>query len=142
MTPSDITVIERSFAAAKPKADFLVKDFYRTLFNRNPELRALFAADMTQQHQKLIAVLATAIGSLRQIDKLVPVLRDLGARHVAYGVEAEHYDLVGQALLSALERTLGADWTSEAQTAWATLYCVVSETMQSGASALQGGEAA
>ncbi|MEM8950696.1 MAG: RNA degradosome polyphosphate kinase, partial [Pseudomonadota bacterium] len=43
----------------------------------------------------------------RRIETLVPVLRDLGARHVEYGVEPEHYDYVGRALLDALEEALG-----------------------------------
>ena len=44
-----------------------------------------------------------AVSLLGNSSELVPVLRGLGERHHGYGVEEEHYDLLGSALLEALE---------------------------------------
>ena len=43
--------------------------------------------------------------------------QDLGKRHVKYGVQPAHYDVVGQALLATLESGLGAEWTEQASQA-------------------------
>ena len=46
---------------------------------------------------------------------------------------AEHYDIVGQALLATLESALGDAWTPPVKEAWTTVYGVVSATMIKGA---------
>ena len=52
-------------------------------------------------------MIATAVGGLNNLDKLVPAVKALGARHSGYGVTAAHYRIVGEALLWTLERGLG-----------------------------------
>eukprot|EP01052_Picozoa_sp_SAG31_P053898 SAG31_NODE_14051_length_830_cov_0.772914_2_plen_82_part_00 len=71
----------------------------------------------------------TAVGMLRKLDELVPVLTDLGKRHVKYGVLAAHYDVVGQAVLKTLEMGLGDAFTPEVKAAWTEVYGIVSSTM-------------
>ena len=48
---------------------------------------------------------------------------------MTYGVKAEHYAPVGEALLWTLERGLGADWTPQLATAWGDAYGVLSGFM-------------
>jgi hypothetical protein len=60
-------------------------------------------------------------------------LRDLGARHTAYGVLPSHYDIVGQALLHTLETALGDAWTDEVKKGWIGVYTFVSTAMIEGA---------
>jgi len=62
-------------------------------------------------------MIATAVGGLNDLDKLVPAVKALGARHSDYGVTAAHYKIAGEALLWALERGLGDDFTPEARSA-------------------------
>ena len=45
-----------------------------------------------------------AVNGLDNLEQLVPTVRELGARHAAYGVEDSHYETVGAALLWTLER--------------------------------------
>ncbi|HMA15065.1 MAG TPA: globin domain-containing protein, partial [Kiloniellaceae bacterium] len=70
---------------------------------------------------------------LDRLDSLVPVLEDLGRRHVGYGVRKQHYRTVGAALLWTLERGLGAAWSDEAEEAWAQAYAIVSGIMSAAA---------
>lgn len=133
MTPNDIALVQASFEAVKPKAEALVKTFYDTLFEMAPQLRSMFPTDLSAQHKKLVSVLATAVGSLTKLDSLVPVLRDLGARHVGYGVKTEHYDVVGTALVTSLANTLAKDWSDETAEAWVAIYGVIKATMLEGA---------
>jgi hemoglobin-like flavoprotein len=48
---------------------------------------------------------------------------------VDYGVRAEHYAPVGQALIWTLQQGLGPDFTPEVQEAWLAAYGVLSSTM-------------
>ena len=133
MTPKQIKLLQSSFEAVKPQADDLVTDFYAILFQTAPDVRRMFPQDISAQKQKLIAVLATAVAGLTKLDTLVPVLRDLGAKHAGYGVQEHHYPVVGNALLAALSKAAGVNWSAEIEEAWGTLYGVVSTTMLQGA---------
>ena len=73
---------------------------------------------------------------LRDLDTIVPTLRDLGARHVAYGVRAHHYPIVGEALLLVDGRRRGEHWTIEYDRAWTAAFGVVAGAMLDGAAEL------
>jgi hemoglobin-like flavoprotein len=64
------------------------------------------------------------------MDALLPVVRELGMRHVAYGVRDDHYGTVGTALLWTLEQALRADFTPEVKSAWIKTYGVLSQSMR------------
>ena len=78
---------------------------------------------------KVMQTVDVAVKGLADLDKLVPVLQDLGKRHVKYGVLAAHYDVVGQALLATLQAGLGEEWTDKARDAWTAVYGVIAKTM-------------
>jgi hemoglobin-like flavoprotein len=80
-----------------------------------------------------MTMIGAAVGMLDRPDALLPVLRQLGARHAGYGVVDTHYATVGAALLLTLEQGLGDAFTPETRAAWADLYAVISRTMQQGA---------
>ncbi len=133
MKPDQITLVQNSFADVKPIAATAAELFYGRLFTLDPSLRPLFKGDMAQQGQMLMSVIGAAVGGLRNLEKLAPVVRQLGARHVGYGVKAEHYATVGAALLWTLEQGLGAKFTPEVRDAWAATYELLAEVMQLGA---------
>ena len=68
-------------------------------------------------------MIGMAENGLDMLDKLIPAVRDLGRRHVFYGVTQEHYSSVGRALIWTLEQGLGADFTPKVKEAWTTVYC-------------------
>ena len=84
---------------------------------------------MKEQKVKLMSMLATAVNSLHQVDKIVPAVQDLGRRHVGYGVTAKHYKPVGEALLWTLEKGLGEAFTPEVKEAWTTTYITLQSVM-------------
>lgn len=67
------------------------------------------------------------------MDKLVEVLKDLGARHATYDVKEVHYPIVGEALLDTLGKALGEGFTPEVKEAWTGVYGVIQDTMCQGA---------
>lgn len=80
-----------------------------------------------------MATLKVAVAGLDDIDSLVPVLQQLARKHVGYGVSAEDYNTVGNALLFALKTGLGNEFTEETKDAWSTLYQVVADVMRTAA---------
>jgi hemoglobin-like flavoprotein len=98
--------------------------FYARLFEVDPSTKPLFAkSDMVKQGKATGDMISAAVDGLGDLAALVPVLQvccvlslnflqlvvtvrpslrfvqGLGARHLNYGVKAEHYPSVGQALL-------------------------------------------
>ncbi|MBG9390527.1 globin family protein [Caenimonas aquaedulcis] len=132
MTPQQIELVQKTFAQVKPIAGDAAALFYARLFELDPSLRALFRKDMAVQGQMLMAMIGSAVASLRDLPRVVPVLRDMGARHAGYGVRDEHYATVGSALLWTLERGLGDAFTPEVSQAWAAAYAILSQTMIEG----------
>jgi hemoglobin-like flavoprotein len=107
--------------------------FYQRLFELDPALRPLFKSDLADQQRKFRGSLMAIADKLDDPDDLLPELRALGRRHVGYGVKDEHYALVGEALLWALQRSVGATFTAEVREAWEELIAAVSTTMRRGA---------
>jgi hemoglobin-like flavoprotein len=73
--------------------------------------------------------------SLRDLDDIVPDLEALGARHVDWGAEPEHYPVVGEVLLGEMAGVAGSAWKPEYTAAWQEAYAVVQDVMLAGAAA-------
>jgi hemoglobin-like flavoprotein len=133
MTPRQIDLVQKSFGEVKPIAAAAADLFYKRLFTLDPSLRPMFKGEMTKQGQMLMSMIGAAVNGLRNLEKLAPVVRQLGARHAGYGVRTEHYATVGSALMWTLEQGLGEKFTPEVRAAWAGAYDLLSEVMQLGA---------
>lgn len=137
MTPVQKELVQSSFTKVEPISDTAAELFYARLFELDPSLKPMFSGDMEQQGKKLMTMLATAVRSLDNLDALVPVVKRLGERHVAYGVQTGHYVTVGNALLDTLDKGLGDDFTPEVKEAWTVVYGVLSSTMIAAADEVQ-----
>lgn len=134
----DVDLLETSFDLIAPRGDDLVDSFYARLFAAAPEVRPLFAAtDLRRQKHMLLAALVRLRRSVRNLDAIVPSLRGLGARHVAYGARPEHYPIVGEALIASMAEIAGTAWRPEYSRVWADAFEVVAATMLDGAAELE-----
>jgi hemoglobin-like flavoprotein len=134
----EIETLEKSFDLIAPRGDELVDVFYTRLFEAAPAVKPLFAhTDLARQKQMLLATLGLLRRSLRNLDGIVPALRALGARHVAYGAAPEHYPVVGRVLIGAMAEVAGAKWRPEYERAWSAAFAVVAGAMIEGAEAEQ-----
>jgi hemoglobin-like flavoprotein len=71
----NLEALETSFDLVAPRGDQLMDEFYARLFAAAPAVRPLFPDDMRRQKTMLLGALVLLRKSLRE----------LGARHVAYG---------------------------------------------------------
>jgi hemoglobin-like flavoprotein len=134
----DLDALETSFDLVAPRGDELMDRFYDRLLATAPAVRPLFArADMDAQKRMLLGALVQLRRSLRDLDRIVPKLRELGARHVAYGARPEHYPVVGEVLIAAMAEVAGDKWRPEHAAAWAAAYGIVADAMMEGAAAAE-----
>jgi len=135
MTPDQVTTVQESFRKVVPIAGTAADLFYGRLFDIAPDLRPLFPDDLAEQKKKLIAMLATAVTNLHNLDTIVPAVESLGKRHASYGVTDAMYEPVGAALLWTLEQGLGPDFTPPVKAAWTETYVTLAGVMQKAAAA-------
>ena len=142
MDATQIALVKDSFAKVLPIKEAAADIFYTDLFTTAPEVKPLFAkSDMGVQGTKLMAALAVVVNSLNDLDKVVPVAKDLALRHVAYGVQADDYDKVGASLLRTLEKGLGDDFTPQTRAAWTAAYTTLAGVMVAAAYGASEGSA-
>ena len=133
MTPQQATLVQGTFASLAPRAEEVADLFYDRLFELDPDLENLFNNDMAVQGRKLMQMLAVAVNALCKFYEIVPAVKDLGKRHVHYGVKEPDYQTVGAALIAALDEGLGSAFTDEVREAWVAAYTRIAETMREGA---------
>jgi hemoglobin-like flavoprotein len=130
----DLNALEASFDLVAPRGDELMDTFYARLFAAAPAVKPLFAGtDLRRQKGMLLSALVLLRKSLRDLDAIVPALRGLGARHVAYGARPEHYPVVGEVLIASMAEVAGPAWQPQYQRAWAAAFAVVAGVMCEGA---------
>ena len=130
----DVDALETSFDLVAPRGDELVDTFYTRLFAAAPSVEPLFAGtDLPEQKKMLLATLVLLRRSLRDLGAIVPKLRELGRRHVAYGAKPEHYPVVGEVLIASMAEVAGDAWRPEHQRAWSRAIEVVAGAMLEGA---------
>lgn len=133
MTPESVARIKASFHALRPQALALTTLFYSKLFAAHPGVRPLFPEDLKEQRMKLAQSIATVVDNIDNLTTVVPVLRELGSRHVAYGAEAAHYGAVRDSLLEAMGELAGDLWNDTLEQDWRTAIDLISEVMLEGA---------
>lgn len=132
----EVETLEESFDLVAPQSDELIKRFYERLFEVAPGVKPLFAdVDMERQRQALLNMLLVLRESLHDLDDVVPDLEALGARHVGYGAQPEHYPVVGEVLIESMAEIAGPAWKAEYTAAWQEAYGVVQSVVLAGAAA-------
>jgi hemoglobin-like flavoprotein len=136
--PLELDTLETSFDLLAPRGEELVDIFYARLFAAAPAVKPLFAAtDLRRQKAHLLGALVLLRKSLRDLDAIVPTLRMLGGRHVAYGARPEHYPVVGEVLIASMAELAGDAWRPEYERAWGAAFDIVAGVMLDGAAAAE-----
>lgn len=129
MTPTQISLVQDSFAKVVPIADQAAEFFYGRLFEIAPQVKPLFKGDMAKQRRALMGTLGVVVNGLSNLPSVLPAASALAKKHVSYGVKASHYLVVGSALLWTLEKGLGEAWTPDVADAWTDAYGTLSSFM-------------
>lgn len=151
------TVVEWSWEQVQAQGiEQVAQTFYRHLFLMAPEAIGLFSPEVRLKYRdwisgegdqegnvyespalrKLFSKMLNAIGctvaGLHDFGKLVPMLSQLGSRHLGYGVVETHWPLLGRALSCTLRDCLGSAFSGEVETAWTMVFSFMSSIMIEG----------
>lgn len=129
MNKQQIELVQASFEKVRPIADQAAETFYQRLFEIAPHYRHMFKNDIRKQGAMLMSTLGLAVGSLNDLERILPAVRALGQRHAGYGVSAEHYQPVAEAFLWTLDYYLGEAFTPELKEAWVIAYTTLAGVM-------------
>jgi hemoglobin-like flavoprotein len=130
MKPQQIALIEQSYQTLSQCGGELGELFYDELFAIDGSLRSLFDGDMRRQYMKLLMMPALIVRWLHAPDALHQIVRNLGVKHVGYGVRPEHYTPFGNAFLRMLKKALGSDYTPELCDAWTAALRTLTKIMK------------
>jgi methyl-accepting chemotaxis protein len=134
----DLDALEESFDLVAPQGDALMDRFYARLFDTAPSVKPLFAGtDLRRQKGMLLGALVLLRKSLRDLEAIVPKLRELGARHVGYGAQPAHYPIVGEVLIASMADVAGPAWRPRYERAWSAAFDVVAGAMLDGAASAE-----
>ena len=129
LSRDDIDLVRASYLRLSANLQHAGDVFYEKLFEIAPETRDLFIQDMSAQSVKLMSTLGLVVSQLQNAEELEPVVQDLALRHLAYGVEKEHYFVVREALIEMLQTVLDGSFSDDAFGAWTRAYDGLVEVM-------------
>lgn len=130
--PDPVLLVQTSFHQITTRLIAFGNRFYEILFDRNPELRPLFADDIKLQTRMLTSMLSSLVKGLNRTPEISGGLRALGRRHDGYQATFADYEKVENALLLTLEEFLGDDFTADVRNAWIEVYGRISGLMREG----------
>jgi nitric oxide dioxygenase len=131
--PTQQELVRTTFARLAVMPEVAGALFYERLFADHPDLRPLFKHDMRLQGVKLMTMLAMVVYHLHEPGQVLPAIRDLGVRHVGYGVKDADYDTLKEALLWTLKQALGEEFTTAARDSWIVCYDELAGAMKEAA---------
>jgi len=136
VTTMNINLLTESLLLVDGQEHLLTPRFYAILFERHPEVRPLFGSDIAPQAKMLRDAILAVLDHLDDTAWLGDTLGSLGRKHAGWGVTAEMYGWVAEAMISAMEELGGEQWTSEMNIAWTEALGAVAGLMLAGAEQL------
>ncbi|WP_067571602.1 globin domain-containing protein [Nocardia acidivorans] len=127
----NIEALQQSWGRVGAVGPEAVEYFYAHLFQAHPEVRGMFADDLSPQRERFLAGLGRIVTNVQTLGDDPSFVQQLGRQHARLGVIADHYPVAGASLLATLEHFLGEEWTPELAATWTAAYGAVVELMLS-----------
>ncbi|MCO6475428.1 MAG: 2Fe-2S iron-sulfur cluster binding domain-containing protein [Phaeodactylibacter sp.] len=129
----DLFLVQKTTGALFSDEGAFANEFYGRLFAEAPEAQHMFKGSMDRQGYLMGHMLKGAIYALSRPKNVAMGFRELGRRHVGYGVSEAHYILVRKALVDTLESRLKENYTPRIRLAWERMFDLAFKFMKEGA---------
>lgn len=126
LSANEIDVIKSTAPVLATHGEEITGRFYELLFEQNPELNNIFNMNNQKGGEQQQALARAVYAFAAHVDNLEAILdhvERIAQKHASLGINAEHYPLVGAALLQAIEEILNPP--AEVIDAWAKGYGVL-----------------
>lgn len=129
LSDDEVDLLHLSLRLMEERKEIAAALFYPRLFDLAPETRPMFSDDIIAQTQKTIFAFSAVVAQIQKVEAMQAIAGELARRHVAYGVKAHHYPVVGRAVISILGEVLEDRFTPEMEAAWTRAYDQISQAM-------------
>lgn len=120
-----IEIIKSTVPVLESKGEAITTRFYQLLFENHPELLNIFNHANQKQGRQQTALANAVYAAAAHIDHLediLPNVEQIAHKHRSLGVQPEHYPIVGENLLQAIQDVLGLEESDEIILAWEKAY--------------------
>jgi len=139
LSAQTIALVKATVPLLQERGEHITRHFYPLMFREYPQTKAYFnkahQAGGSQPRALAGAILAYA-SHIDRLDEIADALPRIVHKHVALGVQPEHYPIVGECLLQAIRAVLGAAASDEVIAAWGEAYGALAELLISSEAAL------
>ncbi|GAB2791984.1 NO-inducible flavohemoprotein [Halomonas shantousis] len=125
LTPDQERIVAATAPVVAEHLDTITQRFYPLMFERYPDVKALFNAShqASGAQPRALAGAVLAYVQLRQDPRDTrSLLAPIVGKHIALNIRPDQYPIVGECLLSAVAEVLGDAVTPEVADAWGALY--------------------
>ena len=109
--------------------DRITRRMYEIMFGEHPETRKLFKEFRKHQPDVLGAALMCHLVSLDEPEVLQSFRVSICRKHVLAGVQEEHYPMMAESLLKAMQETLEEKATRDMMDAWEKWFLFISSLL-------------
>ncbi len=106
----EVEIIHSTIPILQEKGVEITSKFYNRMFDRHPELRDMFNQPNHKQGLQSTALATAVLAAAQHIEDLtpiVPVVMPIAHKHCGLAVLPEHYPIVGENLLAAIQEVTG-----------------------------------
>lgn len=129
-TEQEKDIIKQTVPLLKEKGTEITSTFYPKMFKAHPELLNMFNQTNQKRGMQSSALAQAVMAAAVNIDNLSiikPVIMPVAYKHCALQVYAEHYPIVGENLLKAIQDVTGLEENDTVIQAWAKAYGVIAD---------------
>lgn len=130
LTEQEKDIIKQTVPLLKEKGTEITSIFYPKIFKAHPELLNMFNQTNQKRGMQSSALAQAVMAAAVNIDNLSvikPVIMPVAYKHCALQVYAEHYPIVGENLLKAIQDVTGLEEHDPVIQAWAKAYGVIAD---------------
>lgn len=130
LTEQEKDIIKQTVPLLKEKGTEITSIFYPKMFKVHPELLNMFNQTNQKRGMQSSALAQAVMAAAVNIDNLSvikPVIMPVAYKHCALQVYAEHYPIVGENLLKAIQDVTGLEEHDPVIQAWAKAYGVIAD---------------
>ncbi|SCT41469.1 Flavohemoprotein (Hemoglobin-like protein) (Flavohemoglobin) (Nitric oxide dioxygenase) [Staphylococcus aureus] len=130
LTEQEKDIIKQTVPLLKEKGTEITSIFYPKMFKAHPELLNMFNQTNQKRGMQSSALAQAVMAAAVNIDNLSvikPVIMPVAYKHCALQVYAEHYPIVGENLLKAIQDVTSLEEHDPVIQAWAKAYGVIAD---------------
>lgn len=123
-------IVKATAPVLKEHGVAITSHFYQRMFKNNPEVRHFFNhtnQKRGRQPEALANAVYAAAVHIDRLEAILPAIQPALHKHQSLNIQPEHYPIVGENLLGAIQDVLGEAATPEIIDAWAKAYGVIAD---------------